>query len=597
METVTAVLGWAVQHPYKLAGYALLATPFAVVAYFLVLSVVRPYRSTLRDLPGPPRTHYFWGNLPQIFEEEPGISHCTWANEYGGALRYWAFCGDQRLLLTDPVALNHILLSNAYDYPKPDEVRGDLAMILGKGILFAEGDDHRRQRRIMAPSFGPGHLRELVPTFFERSYKLRDIWRDLIATSAVDENAWKDATAVEEYRASRPKDADDVVLELTAWLNRLTLDIIGTTGFGYEFNALDRDTTPLGTAFGSMFAPRGRQRRVTVRGVLIGRTIGWFIRALPILKIAEWIPNERLRAVREGFRIIERESTKIIESKQNDVVEKDKIESLTGSKDLISLLLRSTGNDSKSSMSDIELRGQLTTFLLAGHETTSTALTWTFHTLSRLPEKQNRLRQEVHAARKKAQDEGRDELDNRELDALPYLDAVTREILRLEAPVTATIRTVAKDDVIPLSAPIPSRADPSRTISSVEIKAGQTIFIPILAVNRNKAIFGPDADDFRPERWLESDEGAGKRIEGNVGTYSSMLTFLAGPRSCIGYRFALLELKAILATLIDDFEFSPRDDDLKVEHRSQIVTRPLIVGEEDKGPRMPIRVRLAKHEE
>lgn len=64
------------------------------------------------------------------------------------------------------------------------------------------------------------------------------------------------------------------------------------------------------------------------------------------------------------------------------------------------------------------------TFLLAGHETTSTALTWTLLTLSRQPEAQEKLRQEIRAARRKARSEGREELESRELDALPYLDGV-----------------------------------------------------------------------------------------------------------------------------------------------------------------------------
>lgn len=113
---------------------------------------------------------------------------------------------------------------------------------------------------------------------------------------------------------------------------------------------------------------------------------------------------------------------------------------------------------------------------------------------------------------------------------------------------------------------------------------------------------------------MQSENGEGKKIEGGVGVYSQILTFLAGPRSCIGYKvrrvlsrvrvslltrwvpaqFAVLELKAILSVLIDNFEFSLRDPDFEVEHRSIIVTRPLVVGEEDDGNKMPLRVRLAK---
>lgn len=111
-----------------------------------------------------------------------------------------------------------------------------------------------------------------------------------------------------------------------------------------------------------------------------------------------------------------------------------------------------------------------------------------------------------------------------------------REVLRLESPVTATIRHAARDDIIPLSTPIPSASDPSRTISHLRVTKGQDLFIPIRAVNASKRIFGPDAEEFRPERWIESDAGTGWKIEGGVGVTSNILTFLAGPRSCIGYK-------------------------------------------------------------
>lgn len=134
-------------------------------------------------------------------------------------------------MLCDPAALNHVLVSRSYDYPKPEEVRGDLAMILGKGILFAEGDDHRRQRRIMNPSFGPAHLRELVPTFFQYSHQLRDLWKELLldeGSSHRDEHAFKDKESEDRYYASREGSKEgERVLNVVAWLNKLTLGIIG----------------------------------------------------------------------------------------------------------------------------------------------------------------------------------------------------------------------------------------------------------------------------------------------------------------------------------------------------------------------------------
>ncbi|GAA6058936.1 hypothetical protein JCM10212_002888 [Sporobolomyces blumeae] len=588
MDAVLHTLTYARAHPFGTLGALVLALAPLSIVYLAYAVFVRPARSSLRHVPGPERQHLLYGNMTTIFDEEPGISHARWHDEFGGAVRYHGLLGNQRLVLFDSTALNHVLLSNCYAYPKPEEVRGDLAMILGRGVLFAEGDDHRRQRRIMQPAFSPAHVRALTPIFFEHAYKLRTIWTEFIEKSEDDDKAFVSPEAAAEYR--KTKREGDITIDIMPWLSRVTLDIIGVAGFGYEFNSLARSSNALATAFAGMFSPRTVAKRPTPSGLLLQRAIGFLIRALPVLHIAKWVPNERVQNVRKGFETLERESRKIIESKQG-MVEKDGMESVRGSKDLIALLLRAASEDAKAKMSPEELRGQLTTFLLAGHETTSTSLTWTLWTLARFPEIQSKLRDEIRQARRQAKEQGLDEIESDALNAMPYLDAVTREILRLESPVSATIRHAAQDDVIPLSKPIQHASDPSKTISHIPVEKGQIIFIPITAVNRSKEVFGADADEFRPERWL-GDEA--DKINGKVGVWASMLTFLAGPRSCIGYKFALLELKAILATLVDAFEFVTRDPPFDVQRRSAIVTRPLVVGEEHLGNRMPLRFRLAE---
>lgn len=115
---------------------------------------------------------------------------------------------------------------------------------------------------------------------------------------------------------------------------------------------------------------------------------------------------------------------------------------------------------------------------------------------------------------------------------------VQREILRLESAVVATIRTSTKADIIPLSTPIISTVT-GQSLSSISIPADQTIFLSIYSANRNKEVFGDDADEFRPERWLEGH--VGEKVNG-TGVYAGLLTFLAGPRSCVG--FVLFKLTA-----------------------------------------------------
>lgn len=108
-------------------------------------------------------------------------------------------------------------------------------------------------------------------------------------------------------------------------------------GFGYRFDSLNRSENKLAMAFAGMFSPSAVAKKPKPSAFLIQRTIGFFIRALPILNIAKWIPNERIQRVRQGFATLELESRNIIESKQ-DQVEKDGLDSVRGSKDLIALL-------------------------------------------------------------------------------------------------------------------------------------------------------------------------------------------------------------------------------------------------------------------
>lgn len=196
--------------------------------------------------------------------------------------------------------------------------------------------------------------------------------------------------------------------------------------------------------------------------------------------------------------------------------------------------------------------------------------------------------------------------------------------------------------MVPLSKPITTPS--GRTLSSIPVQAGQVLFISITAINKSTSVFGSDANEFRPERWLDGSVGSeeGK----SVGVYSHLLTFLAGyvllsisptsadslrPRACIGYKFACVSsppsllaltlspytessnlkrtsplparslanpsLDSILTVLIDDFSFSERSPDLAIERRSAIVMRPLVVGEESMGNRMPLRVCLARRDD
>jgi len=197
------------------------------------------------------------------------------------------------------------------------------------------------------------------------------------------------------------------------------------------------------------------------------------------------------------------------------------------------------------------------------------------------PEKQEKLRQEL--ASFASRDPTYDELTN----TLPYLDSVMREVLRTHPPVPTISRVAGVDEVIPLSVPITSES--GEILESIPVPKGSTVVIPVRAINRSTAVWGENAKEFVPERWMESEKGltaGAKQIQG----YHHLLTFSDGPRICLGRGFAIAEFKSVLSVLVRNFAFElvdgPRTD---IENVMTILPRPRVKGQS--GYAVPMRVR------
>ncbi|KAK0227770.1 cytochrome P450 [Armillaria fumosa] len=502
------------------------------------------YTSPLRDLPGPASPSFFAGNLKQIWASEDGNLHHEWVKQYGPTIKYAGIFGGNRLFTTDLRAISHVL-NNAYDYPKPPHSRYNLGRIVGEGVLVVEGEKHKQQRRAMNPAFGPAQIRELNTIFLEKSLQLRDLW-----------------TA--ECAAAQGSLHTDVL----SWLSRLTLDVIGLAGFNYKFNSLNPSHTPneLNEAFTEIFGTATRSNPL-----LFIKTFFPALRFIPDPRDAQ-ISKAHETMGRIGHQLLQESHARIRASGEK---------SSSTARDLLSLLVKANMSPDVGEyhrMTDSDVLAQVPTFLVAGHETTSTATTWALFALTQSPESQVKLRDELLRV-----DTDTPTMD--ELNALPYLDWVVRETLRVHAPVPSTIRTAGKDDVIPLSRPFIDRKGVVQ--DSIRIRKGQTIMIPIVTVNRDEALWGEDAMKFKPERW----EKIPDTVKSIPGVWGNLLTFIGGPRSCIGYRFSLVEMKAILFTLIRAFEFELAVPGAEIAKRSVIVQRPLLRSNPGAGNQMPIIIK------
>ncbi|KAJ7289234.1 cytochrome P450 [Mycena rebaudengoi] len=391
---------------------------------------------------------------------------------------------------------------------------GNLGRIVGPGILVVEDDVHKQQRKIMNPAFGAPQVRELTGIFIEKSLQLRDVWLGEAAKSGGVGN-----------------------VDGVSWLTKATLDIIGLAG-GAPRDELDVAFTTISTTPMNFMS---------------------FLKAnYPVLRA---IPTKMDTIIDNSQAVMLRIGQKLLHESKNAIVEGGAFQSAR-TRDLLSLLVRA--NTSK----DIPESQRLSDKDVLARECSS-ANTGLLELNdndrgSHLPRRwardyENRLRDELLTV-------STDNPTMDELNALVYLDYVVRETLRLHAPVPFAGRMAIRDDVIPLSTPY---TDVNGTVhESLRILKGQDVVLPIRELNRDPEIWGPDSLEFkclvfvcylhctrsrkfRPERWEAS-----TAITNSIpGAWGHMLTFLGGPRSCIGLRFSLVELKALLFTLVRGLEF------------------------------------------
>ncbi|KAI0329991.1 cytochrome P450 [Cubamyces sp. BRFM 1775] len=532
----------------------------AIVSAFLIAllykvgpALLRACTTPLKNLPGPPSEHWFFGNLKTIQVEDNSVPQERWLSQYGQTIMYRGFFNIERLWTMDTRALNHILTHSA-DYQKPEDARRNLARILGRGVLFTEGDQHRQQRRILNPAFGPAQIRELTEIFVQKSAELRDAWDADIA-----------------------KAGGQARINVLSGLSKMTLDVIGLAGFNYAFNSLhpqEGKPNELNQAFQAIFSvPTKFTLMMIVRNLF------------PALDI---FPDERTRSVDRAQEVMRRIGSQLIREKKAEI-QREMSESKNRSvarndvqgRDLLTLLLKAnmaTDIPDNQRLSDEDVLAQVPTFLVAGHETTSTATMWCLYALSQAPEVQKKLRDELFTLETETPT-----MD--ELNSLPYLDAVVRETLRVHAPVPTTMRIAMKDDVIPVGEPFVDRH--GQVQDCIRISKGSPILIPILALNRSKKLWGEDAFEFKPERW----ENPPEATSSIPGVWGHILSFLGGPRACIGYRFSLVEMKALLFMLVRAFEFElavPKED---IQTKTAIVQRPQLRSAPEQGSQMPLLVR------
>ncbi|KAE9411099.1 cytochrome P450 [Gymnopus androsaceus JB14] len=535
---------------------AIFAFIFISSAYILFGFVYRYYQRSLKFLRGPPRSSLLTGNDYEIIhQEEVNVIENKWFNEYGTAFRTSTCYGEDALMVADPRALQYVLHTSGYRFPKSIDSQQITKMMFGRGILWAEGEVHNRQRKALNPAFSATQLRQFLSLFQRSTARLANKWKEEQLVSSV--------------------------VNVSQWLPKITLDVIGESAFDYKFGALDGHANELGEIFKHMFYILTPQCRFPSLPPNTDYTLPSLPAVLPT-PLANFLcrfpTKEETR-----FREFSDASKKVAKSVFRTATEAaNGQEDSKGSKDVLSVLLRSNlTEDPKKALDEDE--GSTRTIMLAGHETTASTTTWLLFELAKSPKDQQRVYAEIRDVRARIGVEA--ELAVSDYDSMPFFNAVIKEALRLHPIVPTLARQAASDDSIPLDFPIITES--GEEISQIPVSKGQRIVLSIAMYNRLTQVWGDDANEWKPERFIID-----SKKKTALGVYANLMSFSAGVRACIGWRFAIMELQAILFGLLEKFEFSPPPGGLDdIQRVPAGIMIPMKKNNWQEGVQMPLHVK------
>ena len=359
------------------------------------------------------------------------------------------------VLVNHPDLIESVLVKHSRNFIKPFAFEFTRP-VLGNGLLTSEGDFWLRQRRLAAPAFRMERIVSYAPQMVEATTRMLAGWRD------------------------------GQTRDIHADMMSLTLDIVATTLFGADLSDESQNIS------------------VALKAVLRSFSAS-FNRTIPL---PNWIPTRRNRQTRAAVTELNRIVQSLIDERRRDDRPRN---------DLLSMMIRARDVDG-SRMSDAQVADEARTFLLAGHETTAIALSWSFFLLASHPPVEAELRAELDEVLAGRLPEAAD------LERLKFSEAVAREAMRLYPPAFIIGREPIEDF----------------ELGGYTIPAGTTVFMSPFVMQRDGRFFDHPGD-FEPRRWLDHRAAALPKM--------AYFPFGGGPRICIGNLFAMMESVLILATV------------------------------------------------
>lgn len=424
------------------------------------------------------------------FTSDPAPAMLRITQQHGGTAGF-RVGREPIVILGEPELVGEVLLDKDGVYIKDRITRG-LSVFLGQGLLTSEGDPWRRQRKLIAPSLTRKHIAGYAASMVRLA-------REYASTLEAGE-----------------------VRDVAADMSTVTLEIVVTTLFG---TALGTGHQEVGHAIDSLMDD------------FQTLTHSWR-RAMP-----EWIPFTARRRMRV--------TTRAIDDVVNRVIRERRASGTLGDDLLSRLLAARDESDPTRGMDDRQLRDEVVTLFLAGHETTATALAWTLLLLAEHPEVDARVAAEVDRV------VGDRAATADDLPALTFCKAVLDESMRIYPPAHIIGREPTRDV----------------RLGRWDIPAGTALLISPWALHHDPRFFD-DPEAFRPDRWLD---GSTERLPRHA-----YLPFGGGPRVCVGNHFAILEAVLTLASIVQKVRFERTS-------RKEIAIQPAVTLRPRDG--LPLRVR------
>ncbi len=396
--------------------------------------------------------------------------------------------GTEFIIVTKPEYIKHILLDNADNYIKSPMQQTTLVPFVGNGLIASEGDFWRRQRRIAQPAFHHKRLMSFADTMVAATEEMLERWHNYAGTGE-PLDVWEEMTHV-------------------------TLDIISRTMFGTGMSETDAEFVR--RAFGVISEDLGTPPYQDLLG------------------LPSWIP----RFVSRRAKKVIRELRTFIEN----IITERRAEEPGTHGDLLDMLLEARDEETGEGMTDEQLRDEVITIFIAGHETTANGLAWAWYVLSQLPDVERKLYEEVYGVL-----QGRTPTFE-DLKAMPYNKMVFEETVRLYPPAPAFLRKAIGPD----------------KIGDLEIPVGAEITFAPWITHRHQDLWDKP-EEFIPERF--SAENAKDRHK------YAYFPFGGGARICIGNSFAMMEAQLIMATVAQKYRLKMVPGH-PVEPLSKITLRP-----------------------